>query len=147
MFNTLVFILLVTGGLIYARRHLKLDPEPDPEPAPEPDPQPYSKRYPKRSPKHSPESISDFQITIEILIGLAGWYLVNGLFWLGARGNDTLIGYTCPGNFIVLLICVINPRFRMVATGILIALALNFVASLLLGMMTNAFCFVPFFNK
>jgi hypothetical protein len=88
------------------------------------------------------------QIT-EIVIGFVAWYVINGLIWWGGTSNYRffLAIFTLPGNIIALLICAIVPRLRRVALGILIAIALNLVISLVLGMMTNALCFVPFFNK
>jgi len=86
---------------------------------------------------------------IEIGIGFVAWYVINGLIWLGGTSNYGffLAIFTLPGNLIVLLICAITPRLRRVALGILIAIALNLVITLVLGMFTNALCFVPFFNK
>ncbi|MGC1376132.1 MAG: hypothetical protein WA821_07920 [Anaerolineales bacterium] len=86
---------------------------------------------------------------IEIGVGFVAWYVINGLIWWGGTSNYRffLAIFTLPGNLIALLICAIVPRLRKVALGILIAIALNLVITLVLGMLTNALCFVPFFNK
>jgi hypothetical protein len=73
------------------------------------------------------------------LIGFIGWYLIawalTGLlsFWLFFVSLVALI-------FLALI-----KETRRLAGGILIALALNFVISLILGLGLNAFCFIPFF--
>ena len=97
---------------------------------------------------------------IEILIGALGWYLVNGLIWFmlfpgpfdtrgpyGALGPELVSLIMMPANLLVLVVCAIIPRLRRVALGILIALALNFAVSILLGMGLNASCFIPFIHK
>jgi len=131
-----VFILMVLAttamlGVLYARSRSKAHPNPDPEPIP------------------------DSQKKIEISIGLAGWYLVNGLIWfwvspspVNGSGYSALFSFIMiPANILVLLVCALIPRLRNVALGILIALALNLFISLLLGMVANALCFIPFFHK
>jgi hypothetical protein len=102
-------------------------------------------------PRKKPLTVSQI---IETVIGFAAWYVINGLIWLGVGSGSSsyaplLFGLflILPGNIIVLLICAIVPRLRRVALGILIAMALNFFISLLLGMAFNAWCFVPFFHK
>ncbi len=93
-------------------------------------------------------------------LGFAGWYLVNGLFWLiYQRLRPIPPGYydifspdvgagmiTTVINIVVLLALAFIRRTRWVALGILFALALNFAVSLVLGLGFNAFCLAPFFT-
>ena len=92
------------------------------------------------------------------MFGFVGWYLVAGLYasWLLSPGVCTgpygclfTIWLYLPliGTGASLLVCAVVKQLRWVALGILIALALNFVISLLLGVFYNALCFMPFFNK
>ena len=96
----------------------------------------------------------------EVFMGLVGWYAVNGITWFlllppsrssyqNSYGIEIALFSVglIPFNIIFLLILASIPRTRMIVLGILIAMALNFMISLLLGMTMNAFCFIPFFNK
>jgi len=84
-------------------------------------------------------------------VGFLGWYLVNGLIWLillrasGSNGFENLL--ICPANGILLVILGINRPTRFVALGILVALAANFVISIIAGLVFNAQCFIPFFIR
>ena len=108
---------------------------------------------PQLEPLPEPEkTISTSRKFIEVMIGFGGWYIANGVIWLlVARSSSSSAGVliTCslPGNIILLLVCALTKRLRRVALGILIALALNFVISLFVGMVFNALCFIPFFYK
>ena len=87
--------------------------------------------------------------------GLLGWYLVNGLIWLMMLRSPFYPGWLdtygfpnlilLPLNLIILVVLAIIKRTRMIAFGILAALALNIVISLVIGLQGNAWCFVPFF--
>ena len=110
--------------------------------------------------KKPPEPQSVFEKGIEVVVGMFGWYVVNGITWFlflppsrsslqggyGAEIDIFSLGLI-PFNIIFLMILGSIPRTRMIALGILMALALNFLISLLLGMTMNAFCFIPFFDK
>jgi hypothetical protein len=79
--------------------------------------------------------------------GFLGWYLVNALIWFVLNGD---LGAVCGiwlVNGFALLILALNHPTRPVALGILAALALNFVISLMAGLTDNALCFIPFFIK
>lgn len=84
--------------------------------------------------------------------GFLGWYLVNGLIWLlfsggSLNGEGALIlnFLIFPLNVIALLIFAFNRSTRFFALGLLGALAVNFVISLVIGLQFNAMCFIPFF--
>jgi hypothetical protein len=87
--------------------------------------------------------------------GLLGWYLANGVFWffnynptpgafLGNAGYFLLSG---PANLLILITLAVIKRTRLVALGILTALGLNFLLSLINGLFYNGICFFPFYLK
>ena len=90
-------------------------------------------------------------------VGFFGWYLINGGAWflyspnqnaLGGQGYGIVLNLLLlPANAVLLLIFAIIRSTRRVALGILAAVAFNFFISLLLGLSTNATCFIPFFIK
>jgi hypothetical protein len=82
----------------------------------------------------------------QILYGFVGWYLVNGAFYL-IPGAINFFFALFLANIIVLIVLVLIKETRMVGIGILIALALNFLVSLVLGIFFNGVCFVPFYVK
>ena len=53
--------------------------------------------------------------------------------------------YILPANLIALIILAFVRR--RVALGILVALAVNFVIAIILGLFINVICFIPFFVK
>jgi hypothetical protein len=96
------------------------------------------------------EKIRDFAI------GFLGWYIINGALWLiinpgplneGSFANGLLGCITFPLNIIALIIFAAIKRTRWIAFGILCALALNLVISLIIGMSLNGWCFIPFYIK
>lgn len=85
------------------------------------------------------------------LAGFLGWYLINGLIWLGL-GNPVDSEYIpnlliFPINLLALIILSVGKRTRNVGLGILAALALNLLLSLILGALMNGVCFVPFYYR
>jgi sugar lactone lactonase YvrE len=86
--------------------------------------------------------------------GFLGWYLVNGLLWLAVtrdgfsmEGSGMLNLCFLPINLILLVVFSRKHSIRFIGLGILSALAVNLFISLILGMATNAGCFIPFFIK
>lgn len=83
-------------------------------------------------------------------IGFIGWYLMNGIIWALAPFSKNFNSYnvvlTLPGNILVLLILATIKRTRWIAFGMLAAIALNFLISLVLGLFNQAVCLVPFFS-
>lgn len=80
--------------------------------------------------------------------GFLGWFLVTLLFYAQKMDTESLM--ICGGllflvNVVVLLILLI--RLRSVGLGMLAALGVNLVISLLLGLTQNAFCFIPFYKR
>jgi hypothetical protein len=84
--------------------------------------------------------------------GFLGWYLVNGLIWLmlsrdgfNMEGSGLLNLCLLPLNLILPVVLSAKQRTRFIGLGILTALAVNLFVSLILGLATNAGCFIPFF--
>ena len=74
------------------------------------------------------------------VMGFVGWYLVS---WALVRPLGLNLFFL---NIIALIVLALIKATRRVAGGILIALALNFTISLILGLGLNALCFIPFFT-
>lgn len=91
-------------------------------------------------------------------IGFIGWYLVNGLLFLllGAKlgfsdlTNEALLFVNLiifPANLIITIILTVMRSTRIIGFGILSALGLNLLISLIMGIFLKGVCFVPFFIK
>ena len=124
--------------------------------AEQPEPEKPSEKIAKRPKKQLTrnEKIRDF------LIGFVGWWIISGLVWLGVT-NATFSAPSRIGNellalfellflllfFLTQLIALILLAFRRgwIALGMLSAIAMNLVITLLIGLTQNAFCFAPFF--
>lgn len=89
----------------------------------------------------------------EIGSGFLGWWLINDLIWrvLGIQlsnpnimyGDIGVICFSFPINILLLVTFAIIRQTRLIALGILIAIALNLLVSLILGLFMNAICFIP----
>ena len=85
--------------------------------------------------------------------GFFGWFLVSGLFYLALfpkyDPNDAApiicsgLLFTAHIGVLVLLL----KKQPHVGWGMLSALGTNLIISQVLGLATNALCFVPFFNR
>ena len=85
---------------------------------------------------------------LDFVGGFFGWYLLNGLCWLPARGEiEALESFQnlllLPLNVILLIVFLIIRRW--IGYGILTAVALNLVIALIIGVTINAWCAIPFF--
>ena len=88
----------------------------------------------------------------QILYGFFGWYLINGLIWLYISSLNQMESifnnlFIFPINLLALIILSVNKRTRKIGLGILIALALNLLLSLIVGLSINGICFIPFYVK
>lgn len=100
-----------------------------------------------------PESISIFGLTWKFVLGFLGWYLVVGLIY-GLVMIDDPQGYGAliisllvfPAQIIALFILFLVKRFRKIGWGVLSAIAVNLLISLIIGLNFNALCFIPFFD-
>ena len=103
-----------------------------------------------KTPLTRTEKIRDFSI------GFIGWWLVNGLVWSVLSSDDVQNGdETVILRFSLLLLGVdiaqfitfIVLAFRRVwiSLGILSALFINQITSIVLGLFNNVTCFIPFF--
>jgi hypothetical protein len=83
--------------------------------------------------------------------GFLGWYLINGPFWLlfpVGKGENIILGIlTLPANVIVLTILSSVKGTRWIGFGILAAIAFNLVISLIMGLVVQGLCLIPFFTK
>ncbi len=87
------------------------------------------------------------------LIGFAGWFLMNAGLWLlllsltVSQITLVLVILALPANLILLSMLALIKQTRWMALGVLSALALNLVITLVLGLFANAICGIPFFIK
>ena len=84
---------------------------------------------------------------IDAASGFVGWFLINGLVWGSTDGGEALIiPILCFSvNVITLFILAAIPPTRWIALGILAAWAINFILSMIFGVIGNGSCLVPFF--
>ena len=88
-------------------------------------------------------------------VGFFGWYIFNTKAWFSVMENGPdKQGYyplfnlvMLPANLLILFILAKIHRTRWAAFGILAAVAVNFLISLILGLGNNAICFIPFLFK
>jgi hypothetical protein len=83
--------------------------------------------------------------------GFLGWFVINWLVWreIGVNeGENFLFGIlTLPVNLIVMVVLAAVRRTRWIGLGILTAIVLNLVITLVMGLVTQAVCLIPFFTK
>jgi hypothetical protein len=91
--------------------------------------------------------VRKFKFTWEFFVGFLGWYLATAIFYGQVRDQEALMicgGLLFPVNVLVLIL--LFKWQRQMGWGMLAALAVNMVVSLVLGLIQNAFCFIPFFG-
>jgi len=101
-----------------------------------------------------------FKRCLQFAIGFLGWFTVNGLLWgavslIGSTSNRIpgflsvvpilLWCFSFPLNIAAFIVLLVFKRSRLIAWGILTAVALNILVSLILSAFQNAMCFAPFF--
>lgn len=108
---------------------------------------------------HKPSGILSKQKWVRILSGFLGYWLINSLLWSpvahwfppsgGIAFVNDYFGYygflTMPVNLLLLIICAIIRRTRWFALGLMIAMIVNGIITLLIGLLDNAYLLVPFF--
>lgn len=83
-------------------------------------------------------------------LGFLGWFVVNFgiwklILWLNP-GPGIFINFAIlPANLLLMIVLALARQTRMIAFGIVAAMAANLVISLLIGQMLAGFCFLPFF--
>lgn len=94
-------------------------------------------------------------LIFDFMIGFLGWWIINGLFWLGVIGNQDdhltekallillLIAVFYLAELITLIVFAV--RRGLIALGMIFALASNLAITLFMGLTENAYSFVPFF--
>ena len=104
-------------------------------------------------PGNKKPSLLDTLRSRQFLAGFFGWYAVNGVVWyilksgsLEFVGEAILVNaFAFPINILALIVFSIIKRTRKFGFGLLAAIALNLLLSILLGVFFNGICFVPFF--
>lgn len=104
-------------------------------------------------PQLEPPSTSGFKFSWKFVVGFLGWYLVVWLIYrLQIRDLDpqgystmTLSLLVFPAQIIALFFLFVIRDFRKIGWGMLSAIAVNLLISLMLGLGLNAVCFIPFF--
>jgi len=95
-----------------------------------------------------------FELTWRFAVGFLGWYLVVWLiYWSLLNGKTDPQGYSAmilsmlvfPAQIIALFILFVVKDFRKIGWGMLSAIAVNLLISMILGLGLNAVCFIPFF--
>jgi len=89
-----------------------------------------------------------FKLSWNFVAGFLAWYLVTTLIYLSVSGQEILIicsGLLFPVNVVALVVFL--KKTPDVGWGMLSALGLNLLISLVRGLSTNAFCFIPFYIK
>ena len=107
---------------------------------------------PDQQPSNLP-STSRFRLSWKFAVGFLGWYLVIWLIYrLQIPGPDPQ-GYgtmilsliVFPAQIIGLFFLFVIKDVRKIGWGMLSAIAVNLLISLMLGLGLNAVCFIPFF--
>lgn len=104
----------------------------------------------------SAEPTRNVNLIKQFTAGFLGWYLVMALIYgllfrnLGTGSMDYdlmgLGGLFLPIQFIALIILFAMRKVRYIGWGMLSAIGLNLVISLVLGLFGNVLCFIPFFK-
>jgi hypothetical protein len=92
----------------------------------------------------------------QLAIGFLGWYVVMALIYgllfrsygTGSADYDLMaLGcYFLPLQVLILIFLLANRKLRRIGWGMLSAIGLNLMISLVLGLFGNALCFIPFFK-
>ena len=86
-----------------------------------------------------------FKLTWQFVAGFLGWFFVMALvYWVGRSESTCLFPILFPINLGILM--VLLRKQPQVGWGMLSALGLNMVISLILNLFLNAICFIPFFT-
>ena len=107
---------------------------------------------PSNESKLTPEPVTDLPSFLrryqQQLIGFVGWFVLSAIIWipLSKSVDGILLNlFVFPLTIIALIVLGLIKRTRNLALGILLALAVNFVLSLVLGLFYNGICFFPFY--
>jgi hypothetical protein len=102
------------------------------------------------------EAISRNKKIRDLAIGFFGWYVATGLIWWVVGNLEVFQGLDGAIFFLIInfLANLLTPiilsairRTRFIGLGILAALGLNFLISLVLGTFFYGICFVPFYLR
>jgi len=96
----------------------------------------------------APKPESKITRLVKFAAGFLGWFLVTLLIYGAMSGEETMMicgGLLFPANLVLLGLLLKFQRFA--GWGMLAALGVNLIISLIRGLTTNAFCFIPFFTN
>ena len=89
---------------------------------------------------------SKITLVVQFAAGFLGWFLAAALFYGQVMDQEALMicgGALFPVNLLLLFLLLKFIRFA--GWGMLAALGVNLIVSLIQGLTNNAFCFIPFF--
>ena len=95
-------------------------------------------------PNQKPGKVKLDPRVIHFLIGFTGWSLMFFLFWPMFYGGGAF--FILIINLLAIIYLAFHPKTRWIALGMLTAMAVNLMVSLVLGVIFNALC-SPFFGK
>lgn len=118
--------------------------------------QPNSSEHAPEEPRTTPGSEAPsvgpptrkFKLSWNFAAGFLAWYVVTALIYLSVAGQEALI--ICSGLLFPVTVIALVAFLRKtpdVGWGMLSALGVNLIVSLVRGLTTNAFCFIPFYIK
>ncbi len=84
----------------------------------------------------------------QFVAGFLGWFLVSLLIYAQKMDEESLMicgGLLFPVNVVILIILL--RKLPHIGWGMLSALGANLVISLILGLVNNALCFIPFYKN
>ena len=106
------------------------------------------------------QSVRKYKPSLQFALGFFGWFIINSLLWGSVAWMQTtsnrlvelilipfyyLLCFSIPLNVGVLLVLGVVKRWRPIGLGVLVAISLNIMISLVRGVFTNAMCFAPFY--
>jgi len=103
------------------------------------------------SPSYSSENPEDARTIfwLKFIMGFFGWLLVNLLIWVMINprnpSNELCFAVPFPLNLITLITLLVIRKTRAIGFGILGAIALNLLITLILGIFEQGACLIPFF--
>ena len=87
------------------------------------------------------------QRILKFVVGFFGWFLVTFLVFGGkmeSNGMEISLGVVFFANIVILTFLLKKRSF--IGWGMLSAIAVNLIASIILGLFMNAVCFIPFYK-
>jgi len=86
-------------------------------------------------------------LSVWFVVGFIGWFLIMALFYGQVADSEAMM--ICAGLFFpvhVIAVILLIKLVPSVGWGMLSAIGVNLVISMILSLFTNALCFIPFFK-